>query len=50
MSELPTYLLDRLFEAPREMVWRAWTDPDLLHRWFGIIPAPILIGTSLLAP
>ena len=35
MSELPEYILDRLFDAPREMVWRAWTDPKILHRWYG---------------
>ncbi len=35
MSELPEYSLDRVFDAPREMVWRAWTDPELLHRWYG---------------
>lgn len=35
MSELPEYILDRVFDAPREMVWRAWTDPDLLARWYG---------------
>lgn len=35
MSDLPEYLLDRGFDAPREMVWRAWTDPDLLSRWYG---------------
>ena len=35
MSELPEYVLDRVFDAPREMVWRAWTDPELLHRWYG---------------
>ena len=35
MSELPEYLIDRVFEAPRELVWRAWTDPDILHRWYG---------------
>ena len=35
MSELPEYKLERVFEAPREMVWRAWTDPDLLQRWYG---------------
>jgi uncharacterized protein YndB with AHSA1/START domain len=35
MSELPEYVLDRIFDAPREMVWRAWTDPELLHRWYG---------------
>jgi len=35
MSELPEYTLDRVFDAPREMVWRAWTDPELLSRWYG---------------
>ena len=35
MSELPEYILDRVFDAPREMVWRAWTDPELLARWYG---------------
>lgn len=35
MSELPEYILDRVFNAPREMVWRAWTDPELLARWYG---------------
>ena len=23
----------REFDAPREMVWRAWTEPELLKRW-----------------
>ena len=35
MNELPEYILDRVFDAPREMVWRAWTDPELLSRWYG---------------
>jgi uncharacterized protein YndB with AHSA1/START domain len=35
MSELPTYVLDRVFDAPRELVWRTWTDPKLLPRWYG---------------
>jgi len=35
MTELPEYILDREFSAPREMVWRTWTDPELLKRWYG---------------
>ncbi len=35
MSELPTYVLDRVFDAPRALVWKAWTDPALLPRWYG---------------
>lgn len=35
MSDVPKYELERIFDAPRELVWRAWTDPDLLHRWYG---------------
>ncbi len=35
MNDLPTYVLERVFDAPRELVWRAWTDPELLPRWYG---------------
>ena len=35
MSELPTYILEREFAAPRELVWKGWTDPELLPRWYG---------------
>ena len=35
MSELPEYRLEREFAAPRELVWRAWTDPEILQRWYG---------------
>lgn len=27
--------ITREFAAPRELVWKAWTDPDLLARWQG---------------
>lgn len=27
--------LTREFAVPREKVWRAWTDPQALSRWFG---------------
>jgi uncharacterized protein YndB with AHSA1/START domain len=35
MSDLPIYVLERLFDAPRELVWKTWTDPGLLSRWYG---------------
>ncbi len=35
MSEIPTYILERTFDAPRELVWKTWTDPVLLARWYG---------------
>ena len=31
-------VLTRLIDAPREAVFRAWTDPDLLKRWFAPRP------------
>ena len=27
--------LVRVFDAPRELVWQAWTDPDQLAQWWG---------------
>ena len=28
-------VIERIFDAPREQVWRAWTDPELFMRWWG---------------
>ena len=28
-------VITRMFEAPRELVWRAWTEPERLMRWWG---------------
>ncbi len=30
-----TLVIGRIFDAPREMVWKAWTEPALIMRWFG---------------
>jgi uncharacterized protein YndB with AHSA1/START domain len=35
MSALPVLQMKRTFQAPRERVFRAWTDPLELARWFG---------------
>lgn len=35
MSKLPEYVLDREFDAPLELVWRTWTEPELIAQWYG---------------
>ncbi len=47
MSELPTYVLERVFDAPRELVWKTWTDPQLLPRWYGPRVETIVHGLDL---
>ena len=27
--------ITRIFDAPRELVWKAWTDPKLVEKWWG---------------
>jgi uncharacterized protein YndB with AHSA1/START domain len=31
-------VLTRVFNAPREKVFKAWTDPELLKQWFAPLP------------
>ena len=38
MSAEHELVLTRLIDAPREKLFRCWTEPDLLKRWFA--PAP----------
>jgi uncharacterized protein YndB with AHSA1/START domain len=35
-------VLSRIIDAPREKVWRCWTDPELLKQWF--VPKPWTIA------
>lgn len=35
MSETSQYVMERRFDAPPEMVWRAWTDQTYQSRWYG---------------
>lgn len=34
-KDVPTITITREFDAPRELVFRAWTDPELLAKWLG---------------
>lgn len=33
MAEQTAFVLERTFDAPRDLVWKAWTEPDLLQKW-----------------
>ena len=30
-----TVVITRVFDAPRALVWKAWTDPKMMAQWFG---------------
>ena len=44
----------RVFDAPRELVWKAWTEPDRPARWWGKrswrTPSTITVDVSPAAP
>jgi uncharacterized protein YndB with AHSA1/START domain len=27
--------IERIFDAPKEAVWKAWTEPELIKKWWG---------------
>ena len=35
MTQTAEYDITRVFNAPRELVWAAWTEPERFSRWFG---------------
>jgi uncharacterized protein YndB with AHSA1/START domain len=35
LAEKPSLTLERFYPVAPEKVWRAWTDPQALSRWFG---------------
>jgi uncharacterized protein YndB with AHSA1/START domain len=39
-------VMERIVDVPRELVWRAWTDPELLKQWF--TPAPWRTGECVI--
>lgn len=28
------FIIKRVFDAPSEQVWKAWTDPAIVKRWW----------------
>ena len=41
----PEISITRVFDAPRELVWRAWTEPAQFADWFGGKDAEIPLST-----
>jgi uncharacterized protein YndB with AHSA1/START domain len=37
--------ITRVFEAPRDLVWKAWTEPEHFARWFGTPPYTTPVST-----
>ena len=35
MQPLKEVTLERIYSAPMEAVWQAWTDPEMLKQWWG---------------
>lgn len=38
-------VIERTFDAPAEVVWRLWTDPEQLAAWYGPAGATIPVAT-----
>jgi uncharacterized protein YndB with AHSA1/START domain len=34
-SAVPEFVISRVFDAPRELVWKAFTEPDRVRHWWG---------------
>ncbi len=34
-TKVQLFIIKRTLNAPRELVWKAWTEPERLKKWFG---------------
>jgi uncharacterized protein YndB with AHSA1/START domain len=44
------FVISRTLDAPREVVWKAWTDPEALARWWGPVGFEIHVTRLDLRP
>ena len=35
MTDEKGVVIERVFDAPRELVWKAWTTPEIVKKWWG---------------
>lgn len=46
LDSRPTLRMRRTFDAPRGLVWRAWSRPEILVLWMGPVEWPAFSVTS----
>jgi len=44
-SEDREFVITRVFDAPRDLVWKAWTEPERLMHWWGPKGFTMRVGT-----
>ncbi|HYD29061.1 SRPBCC domain-containing protein [Brevundimonas sp.] len=42
----PTLQMQRFFDAPRALVWRAWTSPEVMVLWLGPVEWPAVSASQ----
>jgi uncharacterized protein YndB with AHSA1/START domain len=35
LAGIGKFVIRRTFDAPRDVMWKAWTEPERLAQWFG---------------
>jgi uncharacterized protein YndB with AHSA1/START domain len=43
VSETEVFRLTRVFDAPEDVLWKAWTDPEHLAKWWGPAGMQVII-------
>ena len=50
VANADSFVISRTFDAPRDLVWRAWTEPDRMAKWFGPKGVTIMHSKNDLRP
>ena len=46
LATRPTLHMQRVFDAPRALVWRAWTNPEVMVLWLGPVEWPAVSASQ----
>lgn len=45
MSQHKEFVITRTFDAPRDLVWKAWSEPERLAEWWGPKGCKLIVGS-----